>query len=190
MKPKRKFSQREVWLVSLLPAALAAVVALALPGPSSELAAAERRMNQLTGGGGRQVVQNQVRELETQIKERGKELAELDARAAHLHERLRSLQAPVAARKLDMAAGLDELSRRLGGHGVQVLATTEESGSERSRGWKVSVAATWPALRAALAQSSTFPEGLTLSALRMEAPRPDVVLRRWELVVAAAGGTP
>lgn len=190
MKPKRKLSRREVWLVALLPAALAVIVAPMLPGPSTGIEATERRLNQLTGGGGRQALQNQVRELETQIKDRNDELAELDEQTALLQAQLQSVQVPVMMRTLDMAAGLDDLSRRLDQHGVQVLAMTEGGGSETSPGWKISVAATWPALREALTHSRTFPDGLMLLALKMEAPRPEVLLRRWELIVTASGAMP
>ena len=213
MKPKRRISRREVWLVSLLPAALVVIVSLGLPDKSEQIAQAERRLDQAYSGDAIARQHSELQSLATQLDESRQALEALVAQEADLLARIQALQAPVAGRTQSMAEALDELTRRLAGHGVQVLAMMEanragrsESGAPargaRVRGlldslvgggaaarqdWQVTVAATWPAVREALAETDTFPPGLALAALQMAPARPTGPLRRWELVVSDLG---
>lgn len=204
-QPKRKISQRETWLMALLPAALVVILSLALPGPAGEVAEMQDRLERLTGGEAEASMHKQLRDLATELKSNRQELAELETGEAAVAARIQSLQSPVAGRAFNMAEGLDELTRRLAGHGVQVLAMIEDGGSRQGksagggasgggsaarRDWQVSVAATWPEVREALADADTFPQGLALSALKMEPPRPNVPLQRWELIVSGSGAMP
>ena len=191
MKPTRKISQREVWLVSLLPAALVIILSLGLPDKSDEIAAVERRLGQASST---EVIARQhreLRELATQLDESRQTLDALEAQEADLQNRIRALQTPVADRTRSLAQTLDALTRRLAGHGVQVLAVTETGGADARRDWQVSVAATWQAVRGALAETDTFPPGLALAALQMAPARSTagsgLPLRRWELMVSDLG---
>jgi hypothetical protein len=209
MTPKRKITQRELWLICLLPAALVVIVSMALPGPSDEIEAVERRLTQLTGGDAHEQIHSQLRELSEQREASEQDLAALTAREQSLRSQLAALQSPRPDRAaVAMAEALDELTGRLAGYGVQVLAmeqagSTSRVGSARSSqagagqrsgysggDWQVSVAARWPAIRAALADGDAFPPGLALSAMRMESPRPNMPLRRWELIVTDMQATP
>ena len=210
-KPKRKISQRELWLIALLPAALVVILSLAVPGPAGVAAEMEERLDRLTSGNSGASMHTQLRDLAAEHQASRQQMAELEAREAVARAGIESLQAPAARRALafNMAEGLDELTSRLGGHGVQVLAMVEDAGSGQGkfvagtkgraasggstiarRDWQVSVAATWPAMREALADAGTFPRGLALSALKMEPPRPNVRVQRWELMVSDSGATP
>ena len=204
MKLKRKTSLREVWLVSLLPAALVIIVSPAVPGPSGEIAAVERRLDQLGSGDAHQRVHSELRELSTQYSQNRQSLVELESREAELQKYIEELRLPVASGKLNMAEGLDEMTRRLAAHGVQVLAMVEEgsrrhvgsaapsrkTGTAAQQQWRVSVAATWPVVRAALADVEAFPPGLVLLAMQMHPPQSNVPLQRWELIVADSGTSP
>ncbi len=198
MKPKRKVTHREVWLVSLLPAALVVIVSMALPGPADEIRAAEQRLNQLTSGDAHERLHTEYREITAQLQESQRALTELEAREAELEAQISTFASPTRpAQRLEMAQTLDELTRRLGEHGVQVLAMTEAQGSKSNASpamvakadWRVSVAATWPAMSEALSDDDTFPQGLALSAMKMEKPRPNLSLQRWELIVVDLGAT-
>lgn len=203
MKPKQKISQRELWLVSLLPAALVIIVSLAIPGPADKIAETERRLEQLSGGDAHESFHKQLRQHTTQLKASEQELAELEARETIAQSRLHALQSPGRSGTLEMAEALDKLTHGLARHGVRVLAmektrsnrtTPAKSSTARSSDqqsdWQISVAATWPAVRQALADANTFPPGLALSAMKMDPPRPNVALRKWELIVTDAGATP
>ena len=216
MKPIGRISRREVWLVSLLPAALVVIVSLGLPDASDEIAALERRLNQVSSGDAIARQHSDLRALATQLDESRQALEGLAAEQADLLVRIQALQAPVAGRTQSMAEALDELTRRLAGHGVQVLAMMEANRAGRSesaapaRGarvrrllgsltgggaaarqdWQVTVAATGPAVREALAETDAFPPGLALAALHMAPARSTVPLRRWELVVSDLGAGP
>ncbi|MEM6671920.1 MAG: hypothetical protein AAF726_03700 [Planctomycetota bacterium] len=225
MTAKRRLSLRELWLVSLLPAALVVIVSLGLPGPSKEIKAAETRLDQITGRAAQVRMQGQLQDASASLTESREELAQLEAREAEIMSSLEELQAPRETRSLAMADAMDQLTRRLAKHGVRVLAMknvasrslaptqTAQYGSGRKRraaarlnasssaasnraarsssnrktNWQVSVAGTWPSVRAALADVQAFPTGLGLSALEMQPARPGTSLHRWELFVHEVG---
>ncbi|MEM1210693.1 MAG: hypothetical protein AAGI68_00190 [Planctomycetota bacterium] len=205
MTPKRKVSQREVWLLALLPAALVAIVSFALPGPADEVSALELRLERASTSEAQ--AQSRLREYAQQLQESRKELAALEAQEAQLNAEVRRLNRPSTQRRarLDVAAMLDEFARRLSGHGAQVLAMEigkarpgvkraanvpgQPSGREPQE-WVVSVAGTWSTLRAAMADEDAFPKGLGLSAIKMDPVRSNGALRRWELIVTVAEHSP
>lgn len=222
MKGKTKISLRELWLVSLLPAALVLIVSMGLPGPADEIAKVENQLSRLTGSDAQQRMARQLSEASTQLRESREQIEELEVREAELRSRLEPIEAvrKGTGPRLVMADALDELTERLSRHGVRVLAMhgnasnragstggtssrsrrrrpragTTAAGSSASSGaanrrqiWEVSVAATWPALRAALADVDAFPTGLWLSALAMEPALPSSSLHRWDLYVNEAG---
>lgn len=192
MKAKRKISQREVWLMSLLPAALVMIISLGLPDKSDEIAAVEQRLGQASSAEAIARQHRELRDLATQLDESRQVLDALEAQEADLQARIRALQTPVAGRTQSLAQTLDALTRRLAEHGVQVLAMKEAGGEAARRDWQVSVAATWQDAREALAATDTFPPGLALAALHMAPARSMagsmVALRRWELMVSDLGG--
>lgn len=222
MKPKSKISQRELWLLSLLPAALVLIVSLGLPGPAAEIAETETRLARVTGADAQQRMAGQLSDASKELRESRAQIEQLEVREAELRSRLEELQRPRnrTLGGLDMADALDELTERLARHGVRVLAMHSEdaarsgatrttsarsrrrragtsaaaarsyagaSTSRRATSWEVSVAATWPSLRAALADLEAFPGGLWLSALAMEPAQPNSSLHRWDLIVTEAG---
>lgn len=206
MKTKTKLSQREVWLVVLLPAALVAIISYAIPGPADKVAELEKALER--AGGNEADAHSQMRDLSQQLKQGREALAALEAKEAELSVQIQSLNKPPQQREVfNLAGALDELTRRLSLHGAQVLAMEAcakqtaagrpvqggrgQSGVHTSpQEWAVSVAATWPVLRAALADADAFPPGLALSAMKMEQAQPNRTLRRWELVVTAAEQSP
>ncbi|MEO0476261.1 MAG: hypothetical protein AAF085_09895 [Planctomycetota bacterium] len=203
MKSKSKISQREVWLLALLPAALVVIVSFALPSPADEVAELEQRLDQMSSN--EEQTLNQLREYSDQLKQNNQEIESLEAREADLSSQIRLLNRPKQRRQmLDLADALDELARRLSKHGAQVLAmeasdqgtvargvkqSDSRSGAEQ-REWVVSLVATWPVLRTALADPQAFPLGLALSAMKMESVPSSGVLRRWELVVTVSEQSP
>jgi exonuclease VII large subunit len=194
-KAKLKVSQRELWMMALLPAFLVIIVSMGLPDKSEEIAAAERRLDRVSSPEAVARQRQQLQELATQLEESRQTLDVLAAQEADLKERIQAAQSPVAGRTQSMAHALDMLTRRLAGHGIQVLAVTEVGGSGARRDWRVSVAATWQDVREALAETETFPVGMALATLQMAPERPTagstddsvVALRRWELQVRDLG---
>lgn len=210
-KPKRKVSQRELWLIALLPAALVVIVSLALPGPAGEASELERRLERLAGDDTEASMHDQLEKLAEEHKASRQKLTDLGLQEKFLQAAIDAFESPAAQRAIafNLAEGLDELSVRLAGHGVRVLAMVEDTAARggrsagmRSSGrsgdtgqakptdWQVTVAAAWPAMRRALADAETFPRGLALSAMNMEPPRAGVGVQRWELVVTGAGAAP
>jgi DNA-binding transcriptional MerR regulator len=197
-KAKRRISQRELWLASLLPAALVIIISLGLPNKSDEIDAVERRLEQAASAETIASQRERLRELATELEESREALDALTAQETDLLARIQALQAPVAGRTQSLAQALDALTRRLAVHRVQVLAVTGAAGAVE-RDWQVSVAATWQDVREALAEPDTFPPGLALAALHMAPTRPaggsaarsgagsSLALRRWELLVSDLG---
>ncbi|MEM8884618.1 MAG: hypothetical protein AAGD14_11150 [Planctomycetota bacterium] len=217
MTKKARVSKRELWLISLLPSALVVILSLAIPGPADEIPEVEERLNRLTSSDAHARRHSQMRAFAKQLKESKAKQAELKSREAALKAELDAPPVPRAVRTLAMAEALDELTRRLAAHGVRLLAMEQSTSTasapaktsaarirrarggarkpspgpvgsaEKPRSWQVSLAATWPAVRAALADPRTVPPGLALSALAMDPARLGVPLRRWELIVEDAG---
>lgn len=200
MKAKSKVSPREVWLLALLPAALVLIVSFALPSPADEVAELEQRLERFTANEGQAV--SQLREYSKELQQSNQQLKALKLKETVLSSQIQAATKPQQRREtLDMAGALDELARRLSSHGAQVLAMAagaQGSAVKASKGqsagvsntvrreWIVSVVATWPVVRTALADAQTFPKGLALSAMNMEQAQPNGTLRRWELVVIVA----
>ncbi|MEM6552378.1 MAG: hypothetical protein AAF750_09670 [Planctomycetota bacterium] len=199
MTPKRKVSQREIWLLALLPAALVAIVSFSLPGPADELPELEDRLERLSTDGAQ--TQSKLRAFSQEMSKTRQEQKALEARETELKAAIASISKPTArSATLNMAGVLDELAHRLNAHGVQVLAM--ETGGPRApkpidaatgtppRQWVVSVAATWPALRSALADDQVFPPGLGLAAMKMDPAQNNRSLRRWELIATVSESMP
>lgn len=219
---KSKISLRELWLVSLLPAALVLIVSMGLPGPADEIAAIQTQLARVTGSDAQQRMARQLSEASTQLRESREQIEQLEVREAELRSQLEPIERAGGGTgpRLVMADALDELTERLSRHGVRVLAMHSDAASRTGRtgatssrsrrrrakvgtaaagssvtngttnrrsNWEVSVAATWPALRAALADVEAFPTGLWLSALAMEPALPNSSLHRWDLYVNEAG---
>jgi hypothetical protein len=212
MTAKRKISQRELWLVSLLPAGLVLILSQALPDASEEIAAAENRLEQLGSTDARMRQSTRLSELKARLEQSQQDLEALAGQKAELQARVDALQAPVAGRAQSMAQALDTLGQRLAAHKVQVLeagsAVGDSAASRREPGffarfeagsrsgvatprdWQIGVAATWPAMLAALEDPETSVPGLALSALAMAPARPSLPLRRWVLIVNDLGAEP
>ncbi|MEM9347602.1 MAG: hypothetical protein AAGB26_13390 [Planctomycetota bacterium] len=205
-------SQREVWLLALLPAALVVILSFALPGPKKKVADMEARLVRLTSQ--EADAHKQLHDQADALKKGRNEMQVLEAQQADLLAQIAALEEPATVQRrvaLDMAGVLDELARRLSQHGAQVLAmeaqnqrapSTSASGVKAKQNqsnrdpdalrpeWVVSLVATWPVLRKALADAEAFPQGLALSAMNMEPAPSSVTLRRWELVVTVSEQSP
>lgn len=185
MKTKSKVSQREVWLLALLPAALVVIVSFALPSPADKVAELNQRLEQARGDDAQR--HKQLRVFSDERKRFQEELAVLSRTEADLTAQLRLLDVPTArGDTLNMTGILDTLLASLEKHGAKTLAIRPKDrdvadGSE----WELRVAAPWSTLQAALLDDHAFPPGLALSALKMEQAQPTLSLRLWELVVTS-----
>ncbi|MEM1090676.1 MAG: hypothetical protein AAF552_14820 [Pseudomonadota bacterium] len=150
MKQRHRLSRRELWLVSLLPAALVVIVSMGLPkGKVSEIPDLERRLTLLTSDEAVQRRAREQRELTDELRDRREALAALTAREKRLQARLDALLAPGSSRASAMAQGLDRLTRQLGNNGVQVLGMLPQGGSGRL------ASTTRPALSATTPRTTT-----------------------------------
>ncbi|MEM6257677.1 MAG: hypothetical protein AAGI37_05130 [Planctomycetota bacterium] len=197
MKTQSKVSHREVWLISLLPAALVVIISFALPSPADQVSELEDELQRLQAG--EEEMLTELREYAAQLKRDKEEMVAMEQKEQELSAQLDSATAPPDEREtLDMAGVLDEFGRQLTAHGAQVVAmeeVTTGSTTKKTRGqdaenqasirreWVVRLVATWPVLHAALKDPEAFPRGLSLSAMNMEPTQPKSPLHRWELVV-------
>lgn len=126
MTEKKPMSRRELWLVSLLPAALVLIVSTGLPGPGEEIATAERRLEQMTSAAAQRRLSDRLREATAELAEARSAIEELDLREEALELRLAAARAPrevvAPKRRPPMAYVLDELASRLEVRGIRVLA--------------------------------------------------------------------
>ena len=189
MTAKRKISQRELWLVALVPTALVLILSQALPDVNDKIAAAERRLEQLGSTEARVRWSTELGALQTRLEESRQALEALAAQKVEVQARFDAFQAPAPGRAQSMAQALDTLLLRLADHGLQVL-DAGGSAEVAPRDWRIGVAATWPAMLAALEDPETAVPGLALSALSMAPAQPSLPLRRWTLIVNGQGAGP
>jgi len=192
MTAKTKVTQREVWLLALLPAALVLIVSMSIPGPGDEREQVEQRLEKAQSADARSRRQARREKLEGEISESRAELErvelELAERRARLDGLLRPAEAEVEgpAEEQSFVESLDLMSQRLRTHGVLVTGMESEGASGRAGGvvMSVSAEAPWRAMGAALADVDAFPPGLGMKGLDMMPVRPGTPTREWTLRVA------
>ncbi|MEM1108868.1 MAG: hypothetical protein AAGH99_09285 [Planctomycetota bacterium] len=201
MSVLNKVSRRELWMVSLLPAALVVIASFVVPSPADDVEELETRLEQLTRNTTPAQEIERAQEARTGIREAEAALETLDAREEELEAEIEAARRPraavvgVGAGLVSMAEKLDELRVRLAEHRVQVLAIESDGaatdGPEAGKTWRVTVAGRWGEVLGAIEREDTFPRGLLLRSIQMEEPSLRTDLRRWELSVGpvgAAGG--
>jgi hypothetical protein len=195
MAQSRKITTRELWLVSILPAALVLILSAALPGPNNEIASATERLEKLTSGEAHAKMDRKLRLHATEQEQVEQQLAEFSAEEEMLRHTLAQLRSPGGSKHVSMAAAVSTLAQRMAMHDVHLLAMENasregepdhRSGNKNKvtqKKWQLEVAATWPAFRAALNDLNAFPPDIALLAISMHNAQSASTLRRWELIV-------
>ncbi|MEN1727938.1 MAG: hypothetical protein AAGJ52_05815 [Pseudomonadota bacterium] len=125
MTKKRRISDRELWLVCLLPAALVMIVSLGLPkGEAGQIPDMERRLSLLSSEEAVQRRGAQLRELNGELADVQETLNDLNARRVQLQGDVDDFRTTGSQSTSAMAQGLDALTRTLGDNGIQVLGMT------------------------------------------------------------------
>ncbi|MEM9419134.1 MAG: hypothetical protein AAGA25_08825 [Planctomycetota bacterium] len=206
MSALQKLSKRELWMVSLLPAALVVIASFIVPSPADEVKQLEERLEQITQNTSPAQTIERAQTARAEIREAESTLEALSGEEASVQAQIETARRPEVAIQTaysaSLAENLDELRARLADHGVQVLAIDSKAtgkSSTRSRAgasslavekWRVTAVGRWGQVRQALNHSETFPEGLALLSIQMDEPSSRTALRRWELSVAPVGGRP
>ncbi|MGB0332604.1 MAG: hypothetical protein ACPGPE_12410 [Planctomycetota bacterium] len=192
MTKKTKVTQREVWLLALLPAALVLIVSMSIPGPGDEREQVEQRLEKAQSADARSRRQARREKLEGELAETRAELERVQLEQAERRSHLEELQRPAdlevegPAEERSFVESLDLMSQRLQAHGVVVTGMQSE-GTGRGAGgvvMDVSAEAPWRAMGAALADVDVFPPGLGMRGIEMESVLPGTLTRTWTLKVA------
>ncbi|MEM8710404.1 MAG: hypothetical protein AAGG01_05595 [Planctomycetota bacterium] len=133
MTPKKRISTRELWLVSLLPAAIVLIFSFAFPGPAKEIDGLEANLARLMSNETQQRLASQLQEATENLSSGKEELIALDKRIADLEAELAVKEAPKAKMlPLQMTDALDFLTNRLAAHGVRVVSMERADGPAKA----------------------------------------------------------
>lgn len=205
MSALNKVSKRELWMVSLLPAALVVIVSFIVPTPAEEVHELEERLERMNQSAPSGTTLQRAEQSQAEIREAESSLEALEQQEEVLQTQIEMARRPETsvspAASVSLAIKLDELRARLAKHGVQVTAIDDKGAgpgkatqstqpSSPTQTWSVTVFGRWTQVRAALDDPETFPWGLTLQSMQMDERSPQTALRRWELSVSPVGGRP
>lgn len=193
---KRKaLSTRERWLLAVLPAALALIGSLILPGGKIE----RRQLNAvLSSAPGDEEMHRDLAQLTKTISESRAEARRIDDELAKLGQPEISERRAIAAapRAASLAGRFEQLSGRLDQAGITIVSTeaVRQPGSSAddtsASSWRLTVASTWTQLTNAIAQPDLVPAGLVIDSIAMDPRRNGTRLRRWVIMLSSSDGAP
>lgn len=188
---KRPLSSRELWLVSLLPAALVLIVLTVIKPGTSEIS---RLHSLLADAAEHDKMRAEVRDLSLTLREHRDEAVRLDGEMIRVRSQVKGLERQSAPRggsgTGSMAQRFEFLVDRLDRSGVSVLSCEALGGSAGTSGqaaasWRLAVAGGWPQMARSLGDEQLTSPGIRIESLEMKPARPGVALHEWVMVVSA-----
>lgn len=181
-----RLSQRETWMLAILPGGLVLLISFALPSNKQEAA---RLQTQVKSAPKQAQYNRQMRDLTTQLNTFRRDLSELEQRKSAIDSALAKMEAlPTEVQTQPLAECFQLLSQRLASEGVMIVATEAEApNTQRGRKdlwrWRLTLAGTWEQVRLAISDEQLVPDRLLISSLEMHKPDTASKLRRWTLTV-------
>jgi len=191
---KRPLTNRERWLLALLPAGLIAIVSFFIPNGSKEREMLERQIAAAPSG---DELHRELSGLISQRNELKQLLNELETAQAATHEEIASLREPIGMAVVGDAPPIAQRFKHVMDFLQQQQITLIKSELVREmtaqdtppyQVWALTLVGSWPQMQAALADESLVPEGVQIDSLSLESASQRSSLRQWRMIVSAQLG--
>ena len=188
---KRPLTNRERWLLALLPAGLIAIASFIVPMGATKRAKLEKQVKAAPSD---EEVHRQMATLSRKRSELDKTLKVMEQTLAQTRAEIAEIRfpsgttgdsaPPIAQRFKHLIDHLEQQQIALVATEVVQEATPGDTNARRV--WALTLMGSWPQMESALSDVSLVPPGLWIDSLTMEAISQRTALRRWRMNVSAA----